>query len=85
MLQSPRLKYHMKTIGIEQSLCNTYYFDHKCLNNIRKIYQHTGKCNDQQNLKDIIDDSIVYIPEEITYDSPSLPVTQQQFKKKARK
>ena len=51
------------------------------LNNIKNIYQHAGKCNDQQNLKDIIDDSIVYIPEEITYDSPSLPMTQTTVKK----
>ena len=37
MLLSPRLEYHMQNIGIDQSLCNMYYFEHKCLNNI-KIY-----------------------------------------------
>ena len=25
----------------------------------KKIYQHAGKCDDQQNIKDIIDDSMV--------------------------
>ena len=25
------------------------------MNNIKKIYQHAGKCDAQQNLKDIID------------------------------
>ena len=55
MLQSQRLQYHMKTIGIEQSLCNRSSFEHKCKNNIKKIYQHAGKCDDQQNLKDILD------------------------------
>ena len=59
MLQSPRLEYHMKIIGIDQSLCNRYSFEHKCFNNIKKIYQHVGKCDDQQNLKDILDAAMV--------------------------
>ena len=45
MLQSSRLGYHMKTIGIEQSLCTRSYFEHKCMKNIKKIYQHAGKCD----------------------------------------
>ena len=54
MLQSPRLEDNLKTIGIDQSLCNRSSFEHKYMNNIRYIYQHVGKCDDQQNLKDII-------------------------------
>ena len=60
MLQSPRLEYHMQTLGTDQSLCNRYYFEHKHLNNIKKIYQHAGKCDDQKNFKDIIDADMVY-------------------------
>ena len=52
----------MKTIGIDQSLCNRSYFEHKFLNNIKKIYQHAGKCDDQQNLKDTLDSDMVYTP-----------------------
>ena len=37
MLQSPRIKDHMKTIGINQSVRNRASFEHKYLNNI-KIY-----------------------------------------------
>ena len=37
MLQSPRIEDYMNTIGIDQSLSNRSYFEHKCLNNI-KIY-----------------------------------------------
>ena len=59
MLQYPSIEDHMKTIGIEQSLSNRSSFEHKCLNNIKNIYQHAGKCDDEQNLKDIIDDAIV--------------------------
>ena len=33
ILQSPRLKYYVKTIGIYQSLSNNVIFEHKCLQN----------------------------------------------------
>ena len=36
MLQSSRLEDHIKNIGIDLSLCNRSYFEHKCLNNIKK-------------------------------------------------
>ena len=51
MLQSSCPEDHMKTIGIDQSLCNRSSFEHKCMNKIKKIYQHAGKCDDQKNLK----------------------------------
>ena len=53
----------MKIIGIDQSLCKRSYFEHNFLNNIKKIYQHSGKCDDQKNLKDILDAAMVYNPE----------------------
>ena len=81
MLQSPRLEDHMKTIGIDQSLCNSYSFEHKFLNNIINIYQHLGKCDDQQNLKDVIYVTMVSTPEEVTDDSPSFSMTQTTVKK----
>ena len=40
MLQSMRLKYHTKTIGIDQSVRNRTSFEHECLNNIN-IYIST--------------------------------------------
>ena len=60
MLQSSRLEDHMKTIGIYQSSFTRSSFER--MNNIKKIYQHAGKCNDQQNLKDIIDAAILSNP-----------------------
>ena len=59
MLQSPRLEDHMKTIGIDQSLFKRSSFEHKYLIKIEKIYQHAGKCDDQQNLKDVLDAAMV--------------------------
>ena len=81
MLKSTRLEYHMKNIGIDQSLWNRYSFEHKCLNNMRKIYQHAGKCDDQQNLKDILDAAMVSTPEEFTYDIPNVPMVSTPVKK----
>ena len=62
MLQSSRLEYHMKTIGIDQSSFFRSSFEHICMNNIKKIYQHAGKCDDQQNLNDIIEAALLYTP-----------------------
>ena len=81
MLQSPRLKDHMKTIGIDQLSCKRSSFGHKCLNNIKKIYQHAGKCDDQQNLNDILDADMVLTPKGFTDDSPNLPMTSTPVKK----
>ena len=47
------------------------YGEHTCLNDIKKIYQHAGKCYDQKNFKDIIDAAMVSTPEEVTDFSPS--------------
>ena len=82
MLQSPRLEDRMKTIGIDQSLCKRSSFEHKCLNNIKTIYQHAGKCDDQQNLKGILDTDMVLTPEGVTNDSPIVPMTSTAVKNK---
>ena len=37
MLQSSRLEYHMKTIGIDQSSFTRSSFEHRCMNNIKYI------------------------------------------------
>ena len=81
VLQSPRLENYIMAIGDEQSLCNMYSYEQKCLNNIRNIYQHADKCDDQQNLKDIIYAAMVNTPEKITDDSLSLPMTSTSVKK----
>ena len=59
MLKPPRLKDHTKTIVIYQSMINRTSVEHECLNTTIYIYQHAGKCDDQQNLKDILDASMV--------------------------
>ena len=65
----------MKTIGIDQLSFTRSSFEHKCLNNIKKIYQHAGKCDDQQNLKGILDAAMVSTPKGVKYNSPNMPMT----------
>ena len=51
------------------------------MNNIKNIDQHAGKCNNKQNLKDILDYAMMSTPEDVRYDSPSLPMTSTPVKK----
>ena len=46
----------------------------------KKIYQHEGKCDDQQNLKYILDTSMVLTPEVVTDNSPNLPTYLKNIK-----
>ena len=54
LLHSSHLKDHMNAIGIDLSLSNSALFEHRCLQYINKLYKHDGKCDDQQQFKDII-------------------------------
>ena len=56
-------------------------FKHLCLNNIKKIYKHAGKCDDQKNQKYMLDADMVSTPEEVTDDSPSFTMTSTPVKK----
>ena len=60
ILQSPHLKDNVKTIGIDQSLRKNALFEHNFLQNIKKLYKHAGKLDDQQKFKYIIEASMVY-------------------------
>ena len=62
----------MKNIGIDLSSFARSYFEHRCMKSIKKIYQHAGKCDDQQNLKDIIDAAIISTLEGVTDNSPNV-------------
>ena len=80
MLQSSRLEDHMKTIGIDQSSFTRSYFEHRCMNNIKQIFQHAGKWDDQQNLKDIIDVALLSTIKGVTDNSPNVHMTSTPVK-----
>ena len=81
MLQSPRLKYHVKTIGIDQSLSNNTLFEHKFIQKINKLYKHAGKCDDQKQFKDIPEAAMVSTTEGFTNNSTRSPMTPTPVKK----
>ena len=70
----------MKIIGIYQSSFTRSSFEHRGMNNIKKMYQHAYKCDDQQNLKDIIDVALLSTPEGVTYNSPNMHMTSTPVK-----
>ena len=47
----------------------------------KKIYQHAGKCDDQQNLKVIIGADMVSTLEGVIYNSHNAPMTSTPVKK----
>ena len=51
------------------------------MNNIKKMYQHAGKCDDQQNLKYIIYAAILSTPEGFKYNIPNVHMTSTPVKK----
>ena len=71
----------MKTIGIDQSSFAKSSFEHRCMNNIKNIYQHAGKCDDKQNLKDIIDAAIICTTEGVIYNIPNVHMISTPVKK----
>ena len=75
MLQSPQLKDHVQTIGIDQYLSNNAVYEHKCLENIKKLYKQDGKCDDQKKLRNIFEGAMVSAPEGFTNNSPIYPMT----------
>ena len=81
MLQSPHLKNHVKTIVIDSSLRNNVLFEHKCLQNINKLYKHSGKCDDQQQFKYVLEFTMVSTPEGFTNNSPISSMTPTPVKK----
>ena len=50
------------------------------MNNIKIIYQHAGKSDDQNNLKYIIYAAMVSTPDGVTDNSPNVPMTSTPVK-----
>ena len=83
MLQSSRLKYHVQTIDIDidRYLIKNALYEHKCFENIKKIYKHAGKCDEHQQFKDILEAAMVSTTEGFNYDSPISPMASTPVKK----
>ena len=73
MLQSPRLKDYVHTIGIHLYLSNNAIHEHKCLESIKKLYKQADKCDNQQQFKYILEVAMVSTPEGFTKTFLYLP------------
>ena len=60
-------------------------FKHRCLQIIKKIYKHAGKCDGQQQFIFIFDSSMVYTHERFTKKSPRSPMAPIPFNKPSAK
>ena len=49
----------MFTIVVDQSLSNSTMYEHRCIENIKKLYKSAGKCDYQQHYKAIIEAAMV--------------------------
>ena len=74
-LKSPRLKDHVQTISIDPYLSNNALYEHKFLENIKKLYKKSGKCDYQQQFKYIIEATMVSTPEEFADNNHISPIT----------
>ena len=81
MSKLPRPKYHLHTIGIDQSLSNNAIYEQKCLQNIKNLYKQSGKCDDQKKFKDILEADMVSTPEGFTDEITISTMTSTPVKK----
>ena len=62
-------------------MINNALFEHKYLQNIKKLYKHAGKCDEQQQFKDIIENTMVSTPEVFAGNSSRSSMTPTPVKK----
>ena len=46
-------------MSIDQSLSNNALYEHKCLENNKKLYKQAVKCDNQKSFKDILEADMV--------------------------
>ena len=63
----------MYTVGFNQSLIKSAMYEHRCLENIKNLLKNSGKCEDQQHYKAIIQAWMVSTTEGGSSNSPMSP------------
>ena len=64
----------MVDIVFDQLLSNSDYYEHRCLENTKKLYKTAGKCDYEQQNKVMIEVEMVSTPEGCTNNSPMTPI-----------
>ena len=70
LLQPKQLKQYIVTIGVYQSSRNSAIYEHRCLENIKNLCKSSGKHDDQQQYKAILEAAMVSTTEIFTDNSP---------------
>ena len=60
----------MVAIGVYQLLSNSAMYELSCLENVKKLYKYSGKCDDQQQYKAIIKAAKIYTTKNLTENLP---------------
>ena len=60
----------MVTIGIDQTLSSSAMYEHKCLENIKKLYRSSVKCDNHHYYKAMIETEMVFTPDIFTENIP---------------
>ena len=69
VFQSEQPKQQMVTIVVDQYLISSAMYEHRCLEDIKKLYKSVGKSEYQQQYKAILGEDIVSTPEGFTDNS----------------
>ena len=67
------MKQHIVDIVVDQSLSSSAMYEHRCLENIKKLYRSAGTFDEQQQFGSIIEAAMVSNLDGFTYDSPVSP------------
>ena len=70
----------MVTFGIDQSLSNSAMYEHRCLENIKKLYKSASKCDNQNQYKSILEAVMVSTTEIFTENSTMSPGLSMTYK-----
>ena len=60
-------------VGVDRSLSNSEMYEHICIENIRKLYNSSGKFDEQKQYKAIIKEAMVSTPEGFSKKSTMSP------------
>ena len=73
LLQLERPKNIWLSLEFKKLLSNSEMYEHRCLENIKKLYKYSGKSDEQQHYKAIIEAAMVYNLEGFIDNSPISP------------
>ena len=69
-MKSEQLTQHVVIIGVDSYLNKIYLYKNRFLENIKKLYSSSSKCDDQQQYKATIEENTFSATEVLTNNTP---------------